>query len=398
MRVLCSITGSASHGRAALPLVRALAAAGHDLLVVTGEKPAAVFDGEGVRVAGVYTDITEQGMRLLLEGKLPIPREFSRVAPDLWAALACGPQVLGAYEQLLPLAEEFRPDVILRDGYEFAALLVAEKLGVPQVPAPSGSGQFLDPSWALPMLDDRRREAGLPASGDPLAAYRHGRFDCVPPKYSFAREPAPEAVAYQQPRNVARDEELPSWLDSLPPDKPLVLASLGTGLPGTVLGFLAKARELNSSIPVYDPAEPLNALVTALSTVDCAAVVSTVGMPLDTSLAGPNVLVVDRFPQPLLLERAALFVTHGGYNSVREAMRAGVPMAVRPMFADQKYNGEHVEELGLGTHVSDRAPEAMAAACRALLAEKPGVCARAREELLALPGIEVAVRHLESLA
>ncbi|MFJ1751219.1 glycosyltransferase [Streptomyces sp. NPDC088116] len=399
MKVLCSITGSTSHARASLPLVRALTGAGHDVLVVTAPTLVPVFDGESAQVKGVFTDITEQGMRLLLEGKLPIPAEFSRFAHDLWAGLGCGPQLNDAYELLLPIARDFRPDVILRDGYEFAALLAAEALGVPQVPAPSGSGQFLDPELILPMLNDRRREAGLPPADDPASVYRHGRFDCMPVKYSFARPAAPDAVAYEQPRTVTRGESLPDWLGELPAGRPLVLASLGTGLPGTVLGFLAKAREFGAPIPVYDPAEPLNAVVQALSALECSAVVSTLGMPVDRSLAGDNVLVVDRFPQQLLLERSALFLSHGGYNSIRESVRAGVPMVVRPMFADQRYNAERVQDLGLGTHVSERAPEALTDACRRLL-DDPTVTAaahRAREEMLALPGIEAAVSHLERL-
>ncbi|MGI5413090.1 glycosyltransferase [Streptomyces chartreusis] len=400
MRVLCSITGSPSHARACLPLVRALGDAGHDVLVVTADKLAPVLAGEQARVEGVYTDITAQGMRLLFEGKLPIPEEFSRFAHDLWATLGAGPQLDDAYGLLLPLAREFRPDVILRDGYEFAALLVAETLGVPHVPAPSGSGQFLDPELLLPLLNDRRRALGLPESDDPVAVYRHGRLDCMPAPYSFARPLAPEAVAYRQPRTVTRGESLPDWFDELPADKPLVLASLGTGLPGTVLEFLDKAREFGAPIPVYDPAEPLDTVVEALSALDCAAVVSTLGMPVDTTKAAPHVRVVDRFPQQLLLEHAALFVTHGGYNSIREAVRAGVPMAVRPMFGDQQYNALRVAGLGLGEHIANRGAEPMVETCHRLLADEnvTDEARRAQKEMLALPGIDAAVTHVEVLA
>ncbi|MBL1102639.1 glycosyltransferase [Streptomyces coffeae] len=400
MRVLCSITGSTSHARAALPLVRALGEAGHEVLVITAPNLTRVFDGEAARVNGVYTDIAQKGMRLLLEGKLPLPAEFSRFAHDLWASLGCGPQINEVYELLLPIARDFRPDVVLRDGYEFAGLLTAEALDIPHISAPSGSGQFLDPELLLPMLNDRRREAGLPPSDDPVSVYQHGRFDCMPVTYGFARPSAPEAVAYRQPRTVTRGETLPTWLAGLPADRPLVLASMGTGLPDAITHFLDQARQISTAIPAYDPAEPLNTVVQALSTLNCSAVVSSLGMPVDTSLAADNVLVVDHFPQQLLLERAALFLTHGGYNSIRESVRAGVPMAVRPMFADQKYNAERAEELGLGSHVSERGPEAMAQTCGRLL-DDPAVKAeadRAREDMLALPGIEVAVAHMERLA
>ncbi|GAA2459368.1 glycosyltransferase [Streptomyces glaucus] len=400
MRVLCSITGSPSHARASLPLVRALGEAGHDVLVVTAERLGPVFDGERARVVGAYTDITAQGMRLLFEGKLPLPEEFSRFAHDLWATLGCGPHLTDAYHRLLPLARDFRPDVILRDGYEFAALLVAETLHVPHVPAPSGSGQFLDPELLLPLLNDRRRELGLPETDDPLAVYRHGRLDCMPAKFSFARPLAPDAVAYRQPRTVTRGETLPDWFADLPADRPLILASLGTGLPATVLGFLAKAREFGAPIPAYDPAEPLNTVVEALSGLDCTAVVATLGTPVDTTRAAPHIRIVDRFPQQLLLEHATLFLTHGGYNSIREAVRAGVPMAVRPLFGDQQYNALRVADLGLGAHVAERGPDPMRETCRRLLTDTLTAteARHARDEMLALPGIDAAVTHLERLA
>ncbi|MDG9715514.1 glycosyltransferase [Streptomyces sp. DH24] len=400
MRVLCSITGSPSHVRACLPLIRALGEAGHDVLVVTADRLAPILDGDKARVEGVYPDITAQGMRLLFEGELPIPKEFSRFAHDLWACLACGPQLADAYGLLLPLARDFRPDVILRDGYEFAALLVAETLDVPQVPAPSGSGQFLDPELIRPLLNDRRRSLGLPEADDPAAVYRHGRLDCMPAAYSFARPLAPDAVTYRQPRTVTRGERLPDWFTDLPADRPLVLASLGTGLPATVLEFLDKAREFGAPIPVYDPAEPLNTVVEALSELNCTAVVSTLGMPVDTTRAAPHVRVVARFPQQLLLEHAALFLTHGGYNSIREAVRAGVPLAVRPMFGDQQYNALRVADLGLGEHVAARGPQAMLDACRRLLAgDRAAVEARrAQHQMLALPGIDAAVAHLQRLS
>jgi MGT family glycosyltransferase len=56
-------------------------------------------------------------------------------------------------------------------------------------------------------------------------------------------------------------------------------------------------------------------------------------------------------PQPEVLARAALFVTHGGVNSVNEALYAGVPMLVVPQGADQPLVASHVVELGAGLSI-----------------------------------------------
>ena len=49
----------------------------------------------------------------------------------------------------------------------------------------------------------------------------------------------------------------------------------------------------------------------------------------------PDWLVRPYLPQVALLDRAALLVTHGGNNSVTEALTAGVPMLVLPFSTDQ---------------------------------------------------------------
>lgn len=61
-----------------------------------------------------------------------------------------------------------------------------------------------------------------------------------------------------------------------------------------------------------------------------------------------NVLLCKRVAQTSLLPRCALFVTHGGNNSVQEAMQAGIPMLVVPIAGEQIYNAERVKWLGVG--------------------------------------------------
>ncbi len=49
-----------------------------------------------------------------------------------------------------------------------------------------------------------------------------------------------------------------------------------------------------------------------------------------------------------LLERAALFITHSGMNSVSEGLLAGVPLLMIPQTADQRSIARHVQRLGAG--------------------------------------------------
>nr|AUF81975.1 egt [Cryptophlebia leucotreta granulovirus] len=67
-----------------------------------------------------------------------------------------------------------------------------------------------------------------------------------------------------------------------------------------------------------------------------------------------NVLIRDWFPQRDLLfnSRIKLFVTHGGLQSMDEAIDSGVPMLCIPLMGDQFLNCERVFQLGIGEKVN----------------------------------------------
>ena len=62
-----------------------------------------------------------------------------------------------------------------------------------------------------------------------------------------------------------------------------------------------------------------------------------------------NFIVKSHVPQISVLKQASLFITHGGMNSVSEAMIHGVPMVAIPFVSDQPVNAEQVARLGLGS-------------------------------------------------
>ncbi|GAB1299240.1 UDP-glucuronosyltransferase 3A2 [Apodemus speciosus] len=74
--------------------------------------------------------------------------------------------------------------------------------------------------------------------------------------------------------------------------------------------------------------------------------------PKDVTLA-PNVKIMDWLPQTDLLAHPSirLFVTHGGMNSVNEAIQHGVPMVGIPFFGDQPENMVRVEAKNIGVSV-----------------------------------------------
>lgn len=59
-------------------------------------------------------------------------------------------------------------------------------------------------------------------------------------------------------------------------------------------------------------------------------------------------LVREALPQVTLLGRSALAVSHGGNNSVTEAMTAGVPLVLLPLSTDQFAGAAALEDAGFG--------------------------------------------------
>lgn len=61
-----------------------------------------------------------------------------------------------------------------------------------------------------------------------------------------------------------------------------------------------------------------------------------------------NIIVAGYVPQLEVLQRAKLFITHGGMNSTSEGLYYGVPLIVLPQSADQPVIARRVAELGAG--------------------------------------------------
>ncbi len=61
-----------------------------------------------------------------------------------------------------------------------------------------------------------------------------------------------------------------------------------------------------------------------------------------------NVHIYPFVPQLQVLKIADVFVTHGGMNSISEALAAATPMVVIPFVSDQPANARQVERLGVG--------------------------------------------------
>ena len=399
MRILFTALPAAGHIRPLVPIAHAAMLAGHDVMLCTPTSAKAQVEAYGL--AHLPGGIDWLATELAALDRLAAPAGDEQVGrleairqrfnKDLTTEGLAGPAPLALARDVLAAADFWRPDLVVRDNSEFGGYLAAEVLGVPHASVAVGGGKAheLAAMLAAP-LDEHRRSLGLPTDPAGARIHAHLHVSLAPPQYHELARTVPRTRYYRQTSPLEPTDRLPDWIADwlavpAPGGRPAVFAAFGTLLPG----FTAFR-------------EPLDASVEGLGEVDCAAVIATGCCPVPSGTLPANVRLVDRVPQPLVLECSDLFVTHGGFNSVREALRLGVPMVVVPWLVDTRRNAARCAELGVAEVVPIDAlsPARLRDACATVLGDpsyrrQAGAIQRA---MLALPGMDTLVADLCSLS
>jgi UDP:flavonoid glycosyltransferase YjiC (YdhE family) len=392
MRVLFTVQPSTGHLHPLVPIARALDAAGHEVAVCSSRSFQDEIEAFGLTPIAAGLDwLTGDHSTWTAFPPMPPPGpEFGKFVVTVFAEVTTRHMV----PDLLRIAADWRPDLIVREGMEYGGCLAAESLGLPHASI-GGNGYAAIDSPEVHYFPGNRRlvagamaahraELGLPPDPDNAMPFRHLHLCFTPPEWDGANASRPANTVFLRHENAAKPGAvLPAWLSALD-DRPLVLASLGTVFNSTP-GVLEAIIEGLAS-------EPVNLIV-------------AIGPDQDPARFGalpPNVRLERYLPQAELLDRCAAFVTHGGFNSVKESLIAGVPMVVIPITADQPYCAQRCAGLGVGVVIAPeaRSADAIRDATRALLAE-PSYRQNAeafRQAMVALPGPEHAVGLLERLA
>ena len=114
----------------------------------------------------------------------------------------------------------------------------------------------------------------------------------------------------------------------------------------------------------------LAVIAQALRRLDVRVALATGSAPREALGPLPQEWLVREFlPQVRLLAGSTVAVTHGGNNSVTEALTAGVPLLVLPLSTDQFAGAAAVERCGVGLCLDPNAatPDDIRGAVEALL-------------------------------
>jgi UDP-glucoronosyl and UDP-glucosyl transferase len=374
-----------------LPVAEAMRARGHQVALCSAPRLRPDIEARGLAFlpAGLdwhvsdpdYIDVLCRAAGGLAFPPLAGEERFAWVIANLFigAAARC------MLPDLMRVARQWSADLIIRESLEFAGCVAAEALGLPHASVAAAADSALDCRHELAgPLAPLRHAAGLPTDPGGDMAFRYLHLCFTPPGFDGPGARFPPAARFFAHRSApAPHDDLPSWLDQLD-ERPTVLVSMGTVFhrtPGLQETILAALRD-----------EPLNLLI-------------ALGFDQDPARLGPlppHVRVRPTLPQVALLPRCALLVTHGGFNSVKEALAQGVPLVVLPIAGDQPYCASRCQALGVARVIwaAERNAGAIRAAAHTVLADHAyrEHARNLRDEMCALPPVTAAVTALERIA
>ena len=135
-----------------------------------------------------------------------------------------------------------------------------------------------------------------------------------------------------------------------PSSRPLIYISMGTSSVNT--GFFFK-----NCVTAFKEREELDIVM---------AVCSEEIVKQLRNLPG-HIRAYSYVNQKDILEKADAVIFHGGLNTLRDSLLAGVPMIICPRAFDKEGNAKRVEELGAGIALANNRPETLWRAVRLML-------------------------------
>ena len=334
--------------------------------------PAEAADGEEADAGAFWKDYIRS---IAPEFAKPTEAQLETVIRPIWEELIEGAKY--SEPALKAIIERTRPDVIVEDNVVlFPALVTA---GVPFVRIVSCNplevpGDAIAPAFSGLAADDAEGHARFRAEYDRTHRALWQAFDAWVQEQGAAPLPELEFLPAGDLNLYVYPEEL-DYVDARPLDaswhrlessvretdepfelpegfggRPLVYFSLGS-LGSADVSLMRRVIAVLAELP-YD-------------------VIVSMGPLHDEIELAPNMWGAEFLPQTSIMPLVDLVITHGGNNTVTEALHFGTPMILLPLFWDQYDNAQRVHETGLGRRLAsyDFTAAELTAALAELLAD-----------------------------
>jgi UDP:flavonoid glycosyltransferase YjiC (YdhE family) len=384
-----------------VPVARALREASHEVRFACAQSFRPRIEALGFETFSAGLDWIESEVERFFPQVTKVWLEAGthlRIVQDVFAGIVAERMV----PDLMRIGQGWQPDLVVRNDFEFAGGIAAERLGIPDATV---GIEFLMPiqfwrSLIGPEINHLRVTNGLPPQPAPAMLYRYLHLTFIPPAYQIAGNQSVVPVTHfiratPFDAGVEPGTALLERLNHLP-DRPTVYATLGT--------VFNRTPEVLEMIIEGLAGEPVNLIV-------------TLGPERDPAMFGklPENVWIERYiPQSLLFPRCDLVITHGGVNTILSALQHGLPLLVVPISAHHPFHAMRVSSLELGKALrrpgqaglpgDEGWPELSGPALRALvreILESPQYRSKACQignEMSNLPGLDHAVHLLERLA
>jgi zeaxanthin glucosyltransferase len=269
------------------------------------------------------------------------------------------------------IVDEVAPDQVIVDHLAFSARLGLQTAGVPYGDVVLGHPSALPvghevygypPAWPSAFRPDPSALAGLRELCERVSARFTEEWNRAAHELAPSHPPTADAFAehgplvlYNSPAELADDDRRAL----LPPHRFLGSARRVERVDDDIERWLAGAGRfvyLSFGSFLSVRGDVLRRVVDALRARGLRAAVATGST--DAAELGdlPADWLVRRYlPQVRLLDAAAAAVTHGGNNSVTEAIGAGVPLVVLPFSTDQFAGAASIERAGFGVALDPNA-------------------------------------------
>ena len=297
-----------------------------------------------------------------------------------WLPLHMAVLSLGALPQLIEIVRAQQPDYLIYDAWCLWGRLVAHILHLPAIRFQSTivMNEQLGPVfWTLLEQADRMsmpRLADVPSSGfeqhitfrsavEQLCTTYHlpsielkSFFDyaeplnlvSIPPAFQPGVERFDDRFQFIGPSIVPRHEPTTFPFEQLKP-QPTLYISMGSVCNQEVDFFKTCFAAFGRTDATTKQERLLPATSQSAGKQPWQVILATGKSDLGTLGTVPeNFLAYPYVPQLDVLQQTTVFLTHGGPNSIMEALFYGVPLVVVPQITDQVILAKRVEELGLG--------------------------------------------------
>lgn len=345
------------HTNPTLGVVRELTARGHEVLYYSYTPFREKIEAAGAKF--VPCDDFDAEMHLT-------PEEGARVGSDL--ALSTRVLVdttLALDDMVCAEMQRLKPDCIVADSMAVWGKAVARKLGIPFVCSTTtfafnqhsakimkqSVGQVFSMLFSMPKINKhikRLRDKGYPVSSVLDLIQSDDKTDTIvytSPQFQPCAETFSDKYAFVGP--------------SIRPAESAVEKT------GEKLVYISMGTVNNDLLPLY------RSCVKALKDTPWQVILS-VGSQVEIDRFGElpgNISVYPSVDQIAVLEKADVFLSHCGMNSVSESLFCGVPLVMLPKTSEQGGVAARVAQLGAGIRLEKTTPKAIRQAVETVLGD-----------------------------